>query len=764
MDIRCRAESTRRRATVIQPPTVPRDDATLPLTGVTTPVAASDTVRGVVKNVVYRNDEGTYSVVRLTLLNGDELTVVGPLGELAPGEPVRVTGRYEDNRTHGRQFRAQAVFPELPEHAEGIEKLLGSGFVGNIGPAIAKRIVQRFGSSTLDVIAHHPERLKEVEGVGRARAQAIQEAFRARRAEAEGKSYLQGLGLGPVLARRVWERFGAEAARVVRENPYRLAEEVPGIGFLTADRVAQQTGIAATDPRRVAGAVLYLLLEAVEEGHTALPPDELVARARRFDIEADLTRRAIDELAARKTVLCDRGRVYPPPLFEAESRLARDIARLVKLGVAPVPDTVLTRGPVAQSLATLHPRQREAVLASMREPLLVLTGGPGTGKTTTVRALVTVHRSAGHKVLLAAPTGRAAKRLAEATGHPAGTIHRLLEWTPRVQRFARDERSPLDADVVLVDEASMLDVQLAAALLRALRPGARMVLVGDADQLPPVGPGTVLADLLATHEVRAVRLTEVFRQATTSAIVRGAYEILRGEVPRPSPSRASPPEGAAPVPPAGELYLVERDDAEEAAAVLVDLVARRLPRSFGVHPVRDVQVLVPTHRGPLGAQALNEALQAALNPRVQRGRRGLSPGDKVMQQKNDYDLDVWNGDLGVVTRLEGDRIAVLIDGREVVYSPAAADNLSLAYAATVHKSQGSEYDVAVIGLHTSHFVLLNRALLYTAVTRARRLAVVVGSPKALRLAVDTSREVERHGALRERLRDELTIARVAVRK
>ena len=722
--------------------------------------AAPATLRGVVKSLVYRTEDQSFSVVRITVVDGSEATVVGPLGDIAVGEPVRVTGRYEDNASHGRQLRAQSVVPELPTTAEGIEKLLGSGFVDKIGPALAHRIVQKFGTSTLDVIADHPERLREVEGVGKARAGTIQEAFRARRAEVETKAFIQGLKLGPAMARRVWERFGAESTTVIRANPYRLAEEVAGIGFVTADKVAHEVGIGDNDPRRIAGATLYLLLEAVDEGHAALPPEELRTRAEALRVDAKLVDDAIRELAARKTVVVDRGRVYPPPLFEAEKRLSRDIARLVKNGVERLPERALSAPAVAQALTPLHPTQREAVEATMTHALVVLTGGPGTGKTTTVRAIVALHRAAGRKVLLAAPTGRAAKRLSEATQHPAGTIHRLLEWTPRIQRFARNEGSALDADLVLVDEASMVDVLLGSALVRALRPGARVVFVGDADQLPPVGPGTVLADLLATPCLRAVRLTEVFRQAAASAIVRGAYQVLQGAAPTPSPPRAPLPEGAPPVAPAGELYFVKRQEADEAAQVLVDMVVRHLPRSFGVHPVRDVQVLVPTHRGPLGAQALNEALQAKLNPDAPRGRRGLAVGDKVMQLKNDYDLDVWNGDVGVVARVEGDKLTVVIDGREVNYTAAAADNLTLAYAATVHKSQGSEYDVVVVGLHTSHFVLLNRALLYTAITRARRLAVLVGSDKALRLAVDTAREVVRHGGLRERLRDELTLAGV----
>lgn len=712
-------------------------------------------VRGVVRNVVYRKEDLSFSVVRLTVLNGDEVMVVGPLGDLSPGEPVRVTGKWEDHGAHGRQLRAASVLPEMPTTPDGIERLLGSGFVPDIGAKIAQRIVGRFGASTLDVIADYPERLSEVEGIGAKRARSIQEAFRARRAEAETKSYLQGVGLGPALARRVWERFGAETAKVVQTNPYRLAEEVPGIAFRTADDIAQKVGIAKDDPRRITGAALFLLLEAVEEGHVALPPDHLAALAQEFEIPLAAMREAIDRLVAARLVILDRGLVYPPPLHDAERRLAEDLARFVTQPVAPVDPKVMELPSVRDALAPLNARQRDAVEATRAAGLVVLTGGPGTGKTTATRALVTVHVAAGAKVLLAAPTGRAAKRLSEATQRPASTLHRLLEWTPRLGRFSRNRQNPLDADVVLVDEASMVDVQLAASLVAAVKPGARLVFVGDADQLPPVGPGTVLADLLATRAVRAVRLVEVFRQANQSAIVRGAYAVLRGDPPVSSPARAAAPPGAGPRPPAGELYVVKCDDAEKAARLLVESVARRIPHTFGLHPVRDVQVLVPTHRGPLGAQALNEALQAALNPHGQRGKRGFAPGDKVMQHKNDYDLDVWNGDVGTVLRVDEKSVAVQIDGREVNYAGAAVDNLSLAYAATVHKSQGSEYDAVVIGLHTSHFVLLNRALLYTAITRARRLVVIVGSERALRIAASNARQGERHGALRERLREAL---------
>ncbi len=717
------------------------------------------TVRGTVKGVVYRTDDKRYSVLRLTMTHGEDVVITGALGDVSPGESMRVTGRWERHASHGPQLKVETWIPEMPTSAEGIARLLGSGFVKDIGPKLAHRIVERFGASTLDVIADHPERLGEVEGIGARRAQRIQEVFRVRRAEVETRSFLAGLNVGPGLARRIWERFGVESSTVVRENPYRLAEEVKGIGFLTADAIARAQGVQADDPRRIAGATLFLLLEAVDDGHTALPPDELAVLADRFSIPQPSVHTALAELALRRTVIRDLDLIYPPPLYDAEVRLARDLAAQITRPLKPVRREALAVPEVRAALDQLNAKQRAAVEATMTAGVLVLTGGPGTGKTTTVLALVRLHQAAGHKVMLAAPTGRAARRLSEATRHPASTIHRLLDWSPRIQRFARDRSSPLDADLVLVDEASMVDVQLASHLVNAVRSGARLVFVGDADQLPPVGPGTVLADLLKVPEVTAVRLTEVFRQAAESAIVRGAYEVLRGEVPPSSAARAPTAEGEAPRAPTGELYFVQRDDGEEAAQVLVETVARRIPRSFGLDPRRAVQVLVPTHRGPLGAQKLNEALQATLNPGAVRGRRGFSVGDKVMQLRNDYDLDVSNGDVGVIEAIDEKTVTVRMEGREVKYADDAVDNLTLAYAMTVHKSQGSEYDAVVLGMHTSHFVLLNRALFYTAITRARRLVVIVGSRRALEMAVSTRRVVERHGALLHRLRDALAPVR-----
>lgn len=719
------------------------------------PSQAETTLRGTVQSVVFQSDDGKFSVIVLLGVDGREARVVGDLGGVKVAESVRVTGRFETSPTRGQQFRASLLVPELPTTVKGIEALLASGYVDGIGAAMAKRIVSRFGAGTLDVISEQPERLREIPGVGKQRVKKIREAFDARRAETEARSFLQAAGLGPALTRNVIRAYGDRTVAIVREDPYRMAREIHGVGFRTADAIAQQVGIPRDDPRRAAGAILHVVSEGSDQGHTALPLGVLRDQLRALEVPEDPVEGSIAKLVTERALVIEDGLAYVPALHRAETYLARRLARIEADGVAAIGAKALQSQSVQRALEPLNTQQRDAVRAIAETPLLVLTGGPGTGKTTTVRAIVALANAANLEIALASPTGRAARRLSEATGQPASTVHRLLEWNPRLARFNRGEESPLLADVVLVDEASMLDVVLASRIVAALKPHARLVLVGDSDQLPSVGPGTVLADLLATKWIASVRLTEVFRQAAESAIVRAAHDILQGRVPRPSPARAR----GVKAPPGGELFRVAIEDAEQGAELLVRTVAERIPDSFGIDPRASIQVLVPTHKGPLGAQALNRGLQRALNPppagdspQPDDAPVRLRVGDKVMQLRNDYEREVWNGDIGIVREVARDATFVTFDGRDVKFDGDSRDALVLAYAATVHKAQGSEYDAVVIGLHTSHFMLLQRALLYTAVTRARRLAVIVGSERALRMAIDNTKTAARFGALGSRLR------------
>ena len=699
-----------------------------------------EVVEGAVEEVTYASDDGQFSVVRFSSTKRDETFIaVGELGELAVGETLKLHGSWKLHPSFGRQFRVRAFTPIVPTTRRGIARYLGSGLIPGIGKGLAKRLVDAFGDDTLEVIATQSSKLREVPGIGKRRAESIAEAVRKRRQEAEVMAFVHGVGLGPALGRKILKRHGLDAARLLRDDPYLVAEQIPGIGFRKADEIGRSVGIGEEDPRRAAGAALHVLARGTDSGHVFMERIQIIEEAKRLGVPPGRVDDAIDVLAVRGLVLLEGDDVYPPPLYHAEKAVAESLAALARTRTPPQgAKAALER---ATRDAELSATQRDAVEASLHQGLMVLTGGPGTGKTTTVRTIVRALEALEQRVVLCAPTGRAAKRLSEATGTEASTIHRLLEWNPMKGGFARDAGTPLDAEVVLVDEASMLNLQLARSLFEAIPPASRLILVGDVDQLPPVGPGQVLRELIVADVAHVVRLHEVFRQAEQSAIVRGAHAILRGDAP-PSSNEASEAEG--------DLFVIKSQDPDRVVETLVRLMDRMKAR-YGLDPVQDVQVLTPMRRGPLGTHALNEALQRALNPRAEVPGR-FAPGDKVMQLRNDYDKDVFNGDLGTVHRVEGGITYVRIDGREVQYKVDGLDALSLAYASTVHKVQGSEFPACVIVLHNAHFVLLNRALLYTAVTRAKRLVVLLGDPRAIARAAGNALAYESHSKLARRLR------------
>jgi len=698
-----------------------------------------EVLEGLVEDVLFRSDDGSFVVIRLAP-HGDDgpspsHTAVGDLGQIAPGENVRLLGRWTQHAVYGPRFRVRSFTPTIPSTEHGMIRYLGSGLIPGIGPALAARLVERFGAETLDVIATQSARLREVSGIGKQRAQSIAEAVRQRRVEAETMSFLHALGMGPATARDIVRKYGAEAPRVVRDDPYIVAEQIRGIGFRTADRIAEALGIAGDDLRRVQGAVLHILGKAVDDGHVFATRAQLREGLDRLDVPSDAMDEALLRLKVRDLVTIEDEGVYPPLLYRAEIIVAEALSALAMRPKVKLPAKTHDH--------TLSAAQRSAVDASLGTHLLVLTGGPGTGKTTTVRAIVQAHAALERSVALCAPTGRAAKRLSEAAGIEAKTIHRLLEWNPATGHFNRNQHMPLETDLILVDEASMLDVRLASQLLAAIPRSATLVLVGDIDQLPPVGPGQPLRDLIASRICKTIRLHEVFRQAQQSAIVRGAHAVLEGRMPEPTTPGAKGD---------GDLFVIAATDPETITERLVQSL-RRISVAYGFDPLADVQVMTPMRRGPLGTNKLNEVLQEAFNPSKQPSAVPTSfrAGDKVMQLRNDYDKDVYNGDLGEVHRIEGGVTYVLFDGREVQYKPEDLDAISLAYACTVHKVQGSEFPAAVIVLHNAHYMLLNRALLYTALTRAKKLVVLVGDPRAMARASRNALSYETNSRLLDRL-------------
>lgn len=714
-----------------------------------------EALAGTIERVTFHSPETGFCVLKVQARGKRDLVpVIGHAPAIAAGEWITATGIWHTDRQHGVQFKADTLKVTPPTGVEGIEKYLASGHMRGIGLAMAKRIVAAFGEGTFEIIEAEPQRLAEVAGIGPKRAARIIAGWAEQKAVREIMLFLHAHGVGTARAVRIFKTYGHEAIAVMTEDPYRLAKDIRGIGFKTADAIAMKLGLTPEAPQRLRAGISFALQTATDGGHCALPVAELIKLAGELlGVEATLIRSALlDVLETGEVVqdiLGDKACIFLAGLHAAERMIAERLLRRAK-DTPPWPEIDLTRAlPWVQEKTgkELSPSQIEAVRRALGAKLAVITGGPGVGKTSTLDTILRILRAKGVQVLLAAPTGRAAKRMTEQTGLEAKTIHRLLEIDPKHGGFSRNEDNPLACDLLVIDETSMVDVPMMNALTKAIPEHAALLLLGDVDQLPSVGPGQVLADVIASETIPVARLTEVFRQAAESRIVVNAHRINAGKMPEPAARGVD-----------SDFHLIEIDDPETAVGTLVEVVTKRIPARFGLDPVRDVQVLTPMQRGVLGARNLNHELQAVLNPNpsnsVERFGWRFSPGGRVMESQNDYDRDVFNGDLGTVARIDEDEGAVIVDfeGREVIYPYGELDTLVPAYATTIHKSQGSEYPAVVIPLAMQHWTMLARNLLYTGVTRGKRLVVLLAQRKALGIAVRGGNMRPRWTKLREWLR------------
>lgn len=717
-----------------------------------------ETITGSVERVTYHNEQNGYTVLRFQVKGHREPVIaVGNFSTISPGESLRLTGLWTTHPQYGDQFKISESAVVRPATIAGIQKYLGSGLIKGVGPVTAKRIVEHFKEKTLDVIETDIARLAEVPGIARKRVEMIQRAWEEQRSVKEVMLFLQSHGVSTHFAVKIFKQYGNQAISIVEKTPYRLAIDVYGIGFRSADQIARNLGLPADSPERLQAGLRFVLLEASEEGHCFLPQGELAKRAAKaLDIEEEA------RLTAMTAVMLDEGwlkmepgaadhAIYLPAFWQAERSITRRVKALLEKPVQVTLSRVeqwLERLAEARGVA-LSQEQRRALEQAATARALVLTGGPGTGKTTTLRAMVQMFEAMGKRIALASPTGRAAQRLAEVTGREAKTIHRLLEFDPSQMGFKRNEESPLEADVVIIDESSMIDLMLANNLLKAVDAKSQLILVGDVDQLPSVGPGTVLRDLINSGAVPVARLNQVFRQAAESLIIQNAHRINRGEF----PALIKP--GAQ----ASDCYFIEAEDPQRIVELIVKSVASSLPKRFGYDPLRDIQVLAPMNRGLAGATNLNDVLQTALNPansqkaEFNRGNRVLRVGDKVIQRVNNYKLEVFNGDMGriEIIDLEEQTLGVRFADRMVYYDSADVLELAHGFCVTVHKSQGSEYPAVVLPLHTTHFLMLSRNLVYTALTRAKQTVVMIGTTRALSIAMNNLEAVQRFTGLAREL-------------
>ena len=714
-----------------------------------------DRLRCVVERVTYQNETNGYSVIKCRAKGyADLITVVGAMPEVHVGSVLTLSGEWTVNPKFGRQFTVSGFEETLPATVYGIEKYLGSGLVKGIGPKFAARIVRAFGAETLNVIEEDPDALLRVPGIGKLRVERIKKSWDEQKEIKNIMLFLQGHDVSTTHATKIYKTYGSDSIRVVKENPYRLADDIWGIGFRTADTIAEKLGVEKETAVRLRSGLLYTLNRLSDEGHCYARRDQLLKTgAELLAVEESVLPAVLDEMVRQddvKTEMIDgedsapgETAVYLPPFWFAETGTAK---RLKQIFSSPASVKVKPQG-LEERIRRVtglnyDPAQMDAIRCAAGSKILILTGGPGTGKTTTTLGILTAFRQAGAKILLAAPTGRAAKRLSETTGMEARTIHRLLEFKPP-EGCQKNEQNPLEGDVLILDECSMIDIMLMYSLLKAVPDSMTLIFVGDVDQLPSVGAGNVLRDLIDAGVFPVVRLTKIFRQAAASRIITNAHRINRGRMPDLSNGKQS------------DFFFLEEEDPETAAQEIVRLVKERLPRAYGT---RDIQVLTPMQRGAVGAANLNQVLQAALNADAAGLRRGGTDyrlHDKVMQIRNNYDKEVFNGDIGTVCRVntEDRELTVSFDGREVLYDVTELDELVLAYAATVHKSQGSEYPIVVMPVLMTHYVMLQRNLVYTGVTRAKKLMVMIGSTKALALAVRNVTVTRRNTMLKERLKN-----------
>jgi exodeoxyribonuclease V alpha subunit len=712
-------------------------------------------LEGTIDQVVYYNPENGYSVFKLQAEAG-EMTVVGIFPPLSPGEHLKLSGHFEVNQKFGRQFQMESFSLALPHSTLGLEKFLGSGLIKGIGPVLARRIIKKFGEDTVKILDEKPEKLTGVEGIGHKKLAEILASWQEHQEIRDLIIFLQEHGVSTTMAYKIYRTYGRSSFDILKRNPYQLCLDIWGIGFKTADQIALKLGLPEDSLDRVKAYILYLLEKDNEEGHVYSREEEVAGKCQE-DLGASLERleAALSALSLDRSIIKKETpsgcHLYRPFFYQAEEEAARKLVSLASQD-CPVPDFDLDRKIEEiekKSGLVFSPLQKKAIKASLQKKILIITGGPGTGKTTIIRAVVDIFDSWPKKVLLAAPTGRAAKRLAEATGREAKTIHRLLEYQPKGGQFKRGPRHPLRADALIVDEVSMVDLPLMYHLLQALSPEMRLILVGDQDQLPSVGPGNLLRDLTGSGIIEVIRLNEIFRQAKESLIVVNAHRVNQGQ-PILYPRRGDPE---------ADFYFIHQENEEKVLGLILKLCRFSLPKKLGLSPLStQIQVISPMYRGLAGVDRLNLELQKALNPNstsFKLGSKELRTGDKVMQTRNNYDKEVFNGDLGMVAQIDPRKLRVLVDfdGRLITYEKDELSEIVLAYAISVHKAQGNEYQAVVMPLLTQHYIMLQRNLFYTALTRARKMSIIIGSYRALHIAIKNDRPVNRNSYLKENIQD-----------